>query len=169
PRGAPPARACARRAWRAARRASLRGWSTPVRHCRSRSGSSRRSTSKRLSSGRAVATIDRGMRPGRRPMLAARMPRLALDLVRLARPYDWAKSVFVLLPVPFALRAGASLSLGTFALGVAAFSLVASGVYVLNDLRDVEADRAHPKKRSRPIASGAVSPGVAVVWGVALL
>src|SRR5262249_33414818 len=123
----------------------------------------------RLSSGRAVATIDRGMRPGRRPMLAARMPRLALDLVRLARPYDWAKSVFVLLPVPFALRAGASLSLGTFALGVAAFSLVASVVCVLIDLRDAEADRAHPTKRSRPIASGAVSPGVAVVWGVALL
>jgi 4-hydroxybenzoate polyprenyltransferase len=102
-------------------------------------------------------------------MLAARMPRLAVDLLRLARPYDWAKSVFVLLPVPFALRAGASLSIGTFALGVAAFSLVASGIYVLNDLRDVEADRAHPKKRLRPIASRAVPPGVAGVWGAVLL
>jgi 4-hydroxybenzoate polyprenyltransferase len=101
-------------------------------------------------------------------MLPGRMPRLA-DLIRLARPHDWAKSVFVLLPVPFALRAGASLSLGTFALGVAAFSLVASSVYVLNDLRDVEADRAHPKKRRRPIASGAVPPGAAAVWGLVLL
>ncbi len=101
-------------------------------------------------------------------MLAARMPRLA-DLIRLARPYDWAKSVFVLLPVPFALRAGASLSIGIFAVGVAAFSLVASGVYVLNDLRDVEADRAHPKKRLRPIASGAVPPRAAGVWGAVLL
>ena len=101
-------------------------------------------------------------------MLPARMPRLA-DLVRLARPHDWAKSVFVLLPVPFAIRAGASLALGTLALGVAAFCLVASGVYVLNDLRDVEADRAHPRKRQRPIASGAVPPRVALVYGLALL
>jgi 4-hydroxybenzoate polyprenyltransferase len=102
-------------------------------------------------------------------MLRARMPTLVADLVRLARPSDWVKSVFVLLPVPFALRAGATLSIGTFALGVAAFCLVASGVYALNDLRDVEADRAHPRKRLRPIASGAVPPGVAGVYGVALL
>jgi len=75
----------------------------------------------------------------------------------------------VLLPVPFALRAGASLSLANLALGVAAFCVTASGVYVLNDLRDAEADRAHPRKRLRPIAAGAVAPGLAAVYGAALL
>jgi 4-hydroxybenzoate polyprenyltransferase len=101
--------------------------------------------------------------------MPARMPKLLVDLIRLARPYDWAKTVFVLLPVPFALRAGATLSVGVFALGLGAFCLVASGVYVLNDLRDVEADRAHPRKRTRPIASGAVPAGVAAAYGVGLL
>jgi 4-hydroxybenzoate polyprenyltransferase len=92
------------------------------------------------------------------------------QLVRLARPRDWAKSVFILLPLPFALRAGvAHIDPVAFALGVAAFCVVASGVYVLNDVRDVEADRAHPTKRRRPIASGAVPASVAVPYGVALL
>jgi len=47
--------------------------------------------------------------------------------------------------------------------GFACFSLLASSVYVLNDLVDVEADRAHPVKQHRPIASGAVSPASAKV------
>jgi 4-hydroxybenzoate polyprenyltransferase len=97
------------------------------------------------------------------------MPRLASALVRLARPRDWAKSVFVVLPLPFALRAGARLDPWDFALGVLAFCLTASGVYVMNDLRDAEADRAHPRKKHRPIASGAVPPAVAAPYGIALL
>ena len=90
-------------------------------------------------------------------------------LVRLARPRDWAKAVFILLPVPFALRAGSTLEPVGFALGVAAFCLVSSGVYVVNDLRDAEADRADPHKCRRPIASGAVPPRVALPYGLALL
>jgi len=73
----------------------------------------------------------------------ARRESLARALLRLARPSDWAKSVFVLLPLPFALRAGASLSIGALAFGVAAFCLTASAVYVMNDLRDCERDREH--------------------------
>lgn len=101
--------------------------------------------------------------------MRARMPSLVADLVRLARPRDWAKSVFVLLPLPFAFRAGATLSLESIAFGVAAFCVTASGVYVWNDLRDAEADRTHPRKRGRPIASGAVPPAIAAAWGGALL
>lgn len=91
-------------------------------------------------------------------------------LVRLARPRDWAKAVFILLPVPFALRAGE----GHFdplvlALGVAAFCLTSSGVYALNDVRDAEADRAHPTKRARPVASGAVPARTALLWGAGLV
>ena len=90
-------------------------------------------------------------------------------LIRLARPRDWAKSVFVLLPVPFAWRAGATFSVRDLAIGVLAFCATASAVYVMNDLRDAEADRAHPRKRTRPIASGAVPPSTAVPFGLALL
>ena len=94
---------------------------------------------------------------------------MILDLIRLARPRDWAKSVFVLLPLPFAWRAGAQLSAQSLALGVIAFCATASAVYVLNDLRDAEADRAHPHKRQRPIASGAITGRVAVPYAIALL
>jgi 4-hydroxybenzoate polyprenyltransferase len=97
------------------------------------------------------------------------MPGLPSALVRLARPRDWLKSVFVLLPLPFALRAGAQLDPVDFALGVAAFALTASSVYVWNDLRDAEADRAHPRKCTRPIAAGIVTPAVAVPYAIALL
>ena len=90
-------------------------------------------------------------------------------LVRLARPRDWAKAVFIVLPLPFALRAGARIDPATLAIGIAAFCITASGVYVLNDLRDAEADRAHPQKRNRPIASGAVPPRIALPYGIGLL
>ena len=95
--------------------------------------------------------------------------RMLRELIRLARPRDWAKAVFIALPLPFALRAGAKIDPIGLAVGVAAFCITASGVYVLNDLRDAEADRAHPQKRQRPIASGAVPPRVALPYGIGLL
>lgn len=97
------------------------------------------------------------------------MSDLLANLIRLARPRDWAKAVFILLPVPFALRAGAHVDLLGLAVGVTAFCVAASGVYVLNDVRDAETDRAHPSKRRRPVASGAVPARVAVPYGLALV
>lgn len=85
----------------------------------------------------------------------------ALGLVRTIRPHQWVKNVFVLAPVVFAreifdavllLRAGAAFFI---------FCLLAGAVYTFNDLADVEADRLHPVKRYRPIASGRVPEGVA--------
>ncbi len=95
-------------------------------------------------------------------------------LVRLARPADWVKNVFVLIPVPFALadasQAGVRLDLLTFTLGLAGFCLVNSAVYTLNDLFDAEADRLHPKKQFRPIAAGQISATAALMlFGVLLL
>jgi len=98
------------------------------------------------------------------------------NLVRLARPRDWIKNVFVLIPVPFALAAAAPAGatavrweLAPFLLGLLGFCLINSAVYTLNDLLDAEADRLHPRKCRRPIAAGLVSPAAAVVQIAALL
>jgi 4-hydroxybenzoate polyprenyltransferase len=90
-------------------------------------------------------------------------------LIRLARPKHWAKNVFVVLPVPFALAAGAHLAPAGFLLGLLGFCLVTSAVYTFNDLSDAQADRFHPKKRHRPLAAGQVSRGAAIGQIVALL
>jgi decaprenyl-phosphate phosphoribosyltransferase len=84
------------------------------------------------------------------------------------RPRQWVKNVLVL-AAPFA--AGKLLDLDVLpyvGLAFVAFSLAASGVYLINDTKDVEADRAHPKKRHRPIAAGIVPPSLAVATGVVL-
>ncbi|NRA10082.1 MAG: UbiA family prenyltransferase [Myxococcales bacterium] len=85
----------------------------------------------------------------------------ARDLLRLARPLDWLKGFFVLMPLPFAVASGAHLDPLPFALGLLGFSLLSSAVYVFNDLRDVEFDRMHPEKRERPLAARRVAPRLA--------
>ena len=93
----------------------------------------------------------------------------ARGIVRTMRPHQWFKNLFVLAPVVFAkhltephIIRGA---VGAFAI----FCLMAGAVYTLNDLVDVEADRIHPVKRYRPIASGVVPPALAKVLVVGLL
>jgi 4-hydroxybenzoate polyprenyltransferase len=92
-----------------------------------------------------------------------------LQLIRLARPRQWMKNAFVLMPVPFALASGAVLSLPTLLAGLLGFSLINSAVYVFNDLRDAEQDRRHPIKKNRPLAARTVTPGAAVIWCAVLL
>ncbi|MGH3787383.1 MAG: decaprenyl-phosphate phosphoribosyltransferase [Pseudonocardiaceae bacterium] len=89
-------------------------------------------------------------------------------LVRTMRPRQWLKNVLVL-AAPFAGGYLFQLDVLT-AVGVAfvAFSLAASGVYLVNDVQDVEADRAHPTKRNRPIAAGVVAPQLALAVAIAL-
>ncbi len=84
------------------------------------------------------------------------------------RPHQWVKNLFVLAPLIFAQRLfDLDAGLRTLA-GFWAFCLTASAVYVVNDLLDVDADRAHPVKRHRPIASGLL-PQKAAWTGAALL
>jgi len=84
-------------------------------------------------------------------------------MIRLARPQHWIKNVFVLLPVPFAIAAHSyTLDIKTFLIGFFGFCLVNSAIYVLNDLHDAAADRLHPKKCKRPIASGEVPLNAAI-------
>jgi len=80
-----------------------------------------------------------------------------MNVIRLLRPLQWMKNVFVLAPLFFTGRLlDWSLLLPTLVV-FAAFCLAASSIYCLNDVRDVASDRQHPKKRLRPIASGALS------------
>ena len=98
----------------------------------------------------------------------ARGGALVRGLVREARPKQWVKNV-LLLAAPGAagvLTEGAVLR--DVLLGVLAFCATASGVYYLNDVKDVEADRAHPTKSRRPVAAGLVPVRLAVVVGALL-
>ncbi|KPQ35502.1 MAG: UbiA prenyltransferase [Porphyrobacter sp. HL-46] len=77
-------------------------------------------------------------------------------VLRLLRPHQWLKNALVFVPMLAAhqLTPGATWQA---VLAFIAFSLIASATYVLNDLLDLNADRAHPRKRNRPLAAGAVS------------
>jgi len=77
------------------------------------------------------------------------------DWIRLLRPHQWIKNVLVFVPVLTAHLFTAAALLQAL-IAFAAFSICASGVYILNDLVDIQADRQHPTKRLRPFASGAV-------------
>jgi 4-hydroxybenzoate polyprenyltransferase len=77
---------------------------------------------------------------------------------KLVRVHQYAKNALVLVPL-FTAHQFAALPASKAILAAVAFSLCASSAYILNDLVDVMADRDHPTKRDRPLASGAVSPG----------
>lgn len=79
-------------------------------------------------------------------------------LVRLLRPKQWVKNVFVCVGVVFGRRFGDPHLVANMLLAFIAFSLMGSSVYVINDYLDRDADRLHPTKRRRPLASGLVSP-----------
>ncbi|MEP7242651.1 MAG: UbiA family prenyltransferase [Gammaproteobacteria bacterium] len=98
----------------------------------------------------------------------ARVARLR-PILRAIRPHQWAKNVLVLVPLLAAHRASDVASLLSGALAVVAFCLCASSVYVLNDLLDLEADRAHPRKSRRPFASGDLSIVTGFVLTASLL
>lgn len=87
--------------------------------------------------------------------------------IKLIRPHQWIKNVFVMIPMFF----GGSLfdphDIASSVIVFFAFSFIASSVYCFNDVIDVEADRRHPVKCLRPVASGAISVGCA--WGLMLL
>ena len=75
--------------------------------------------------------------------------------LKAMRPHQWIKNILVFLPM-LAAHQFTTLTLVQSLLAFIAFSLVASSVYVLNDLFDLAADRAHPRKRNRPFASGSI-------------
>jgi len=104
--------------------------------------------------------VPAGREPRRGPLRAA--------LVTL-RPRQWIKNVLVI------AAAGAAGALGhddvplRVGLAFAAFCMLASGIYAVNDVRDVEEDRLHPRKRFRPIAAGELDPRAATWLGIGLM
>jgi decaprenyl-phosphate phosphoribosyltransferase len=111
--------------------------------------------------------------PGAKALEPPRVKRTPLAVARgvlkTMRPKQWVKNILVL-AAPFA---GGVLFNGGMALHLvvafAAFSLAASGIYLVNDANDVEADRVHPTKRRRPIAAGIVPVRLAFAVAVVLL
>lgn len=91
-----------------------------------------------------------------------------LDLIKLARPKQWSKSVFVLIGPLYGYAAGQAIDWRSVGFAIVAFALASSGCYIINDIRDAEADRAHPRKRHRPIASGSISPNAGMVLSILL-
>lgn len=83
-------------------------------------------------------------------------------LIKLLRPHQWLKNGFVLAGLLFGHAWSDPLKLTQALLAFAAFCMLASAVYVMNDIIDTEADRVHPKKRLRPLAAGTVSRGAAI-------
>lgn len=86
---------------------------------------------------------------------------MLLALIKTLRPRQWIKNLFVAVPLMYGQRLTDPTSLLVTAGAVALFCLISGCVYVLNDLVDVEKDRAHPKKRHRPIPSGRLPEHVA--------
>jgi 4-hydroxybenzoate polyprenyltransferase len=83
--------------------------------------------------------------------------------LQLIRPKDWAKNLFLFVPLFFS---GALFNWELYPLliwGTVAFCFAASSIYIINDYRDVEEDKKHPVKFTRPLASGVVSKSSAVV------
>lgn len=98
-----------------------------------------------------------------------RAPRTVPAIMRALRPAQWIKNGVVFAGLVFGEKlfdASAVLSAVAAAL---CFCVLSSGFYLLNDVRDAQADRAHPLKRMRPVAAGDVAPLTASALGVALI
>jgi decaprenyl-phosphate phosphoribosyltransferase len=96
------------------------------------------------------------------------MRRMLVALGRSLRPHQWVKNLFVLAPLVFAHRADDPAPLARALAAFGLFCAAASAIYLVNDVRDREADRRHPLKAKRPIAAGELPAGVATAAAVAL-
>ncbi|WP_020531112.1 decaprenyl-phosphate phosphoribosyltransferase [Flexithrix dorotheae] len=86
-----------------------------------------------------------------------------MEIINLLRPKQWVKNSFLFIPLFFAGEILELSKIITTLIGFLCFSLIASCVYILNDYRDIEADKKHPKKSKRPLAAGTVSKSQAII------
>ncbi|MEW6180931.1 MAG: decaprenyl-phosphate phosphoribosyltransferase [Chloroflexota bacterium] len=90
-------------------------------------------------------------------------------LLKSMRPRQWSKNVFVLAAVVFDKKLLNPEAIGKSLAGMILFCLLSSSVYLINDILDVEADRNHPQKRHRPIASGRLPVPVASIAAIVMV
>jgi 4-hydroxybenzoate polyprenyltransferase len=88
---------------------------------------------------------------------------MIVNLIKLIRPKQWIKNFFVFAPLLFSRHVFELEYLIPSIYAFIIFSLASSAVYIINDIMDVESDRAHPKKKYRPIASGEITIKQALV------
>ncbi|MCG6976604.1 MAG: decaprenyl-phosphate phosphoribosyltransferase [Acidiferrobacterales bacterium] len=94
---------------------------------------------------------------------------IILHLLKLMRPHQWTKNLFVFTGLIFGHAWADSSLVQAVILSAVAFSLLSSGVYIVNDIVDAESDRQHPKKKFRPIAAGNVAITLAASWALLLV
>lgn len=94
---------------------------------------------------------------------------IRMEIVRLMRPWQWVKNLFIFLPMFFAGQMGAGAYWVSLAWAFLAMSFVASSIYCINDIVDVEENRRHPHKCCRPVAKGSVSKGRAALVAAGLI
>jgi 4-hydroxybenzoate polyprenyltransferase len=103
-----------------------------------------------------MITFSERLPPGALSSNISKLP-MSSPAVALIRPKHWIKNFIVFAPLIFSRELFVPDRLFTSARAFAAFCLAASSVYIINDIADAEADRAHPDKRDRPLASGAIT------------
>jgi 4-hydroxybenzoate polyprenyltransferase len=91
------------------------------------------------------------------------------SILKEMRLHQWIKNTFVLIPLVFDRQLFSIEPLSRTIIGFFLFCFVSSSVYLINDIMDVEADRKHPKKKSRPIASGALPIPIAIIAAIVLV
>ena len=94
--------------------------------------------------------------------------RVLLDLLKTMRPRQWTKNAFVFVALFFDRKLLDAPSLLHTLAAFALLCLMSSAVYIMNDLADIENDRAHPTKRNRPLPSGRLSPRIALLAALTL-
>ena len=85
------------------------------------------------------------------------------NIIKLIRPHQYIKNLFIFGPIFFAGNITDKHNLLKCIVAFIAFSISASSIYLLNDFKDIQADRKHPIKKFRPLASGAVPVNVALM------
>lgn len=93
----------------------------------------------------------------------------AMPLLQAIRPHQWAKNLLVFVPLVAARALGDLAGWGDALLMFVAFCATASGIYLINDLCDLAADRQHPSKSRRPLASGALPLHIGLIAAVLLI
>ena len=93
---------------------------------------------------------------------------MTVKLLRLLRVHQWVKNTLIFVPLVMAHRWNDIASLWGAIGAFIAFSFIASSVYIINDLVDLDSDRLHPSKKNRPLAAGLIRPPIAILLQITL-